>query len=275
MKRDISFITRIVKQMFLQNELTKIDDFTTYSLPGDIVLENIYLETKDNIKIGCWVLKPVNIDKSTQCILVLHSNGCNRKLFTENFRFDRLLAYNYILVVSDYRSFGDSQGDFWIDTVNFDVEAAHKHCINAYKKEPSFLGYSLGGAIALEYLKYSKHKNKLVIISTFSSTVDILNTVGLWRFVSYLVPYAEQKIVNEFNFDCSTNIRNANKENVLIIHGSVDEMIPCEQGKKLAEIARCRFIEMKNHDHFSLFSDGSIFVLIDNFLQSKIKSSML
>ncbi|KAM0686746.1 hypothetical protein COBT_002025 [Conglomerata obtusa] len=265
--REVNFLTKAFKQLFLQNEASKFGEFNTYR-KRNLTFKNIYLTTQDNVRIGCWYIAPYEINDQTRVVILCHGNGCNRKDFVERFRIHRLVICNYIVLAPDYRSFGDSEGEFWMDTVNYDIEAVHKYCISKLRMEPSFVGFSLGGAVVLEYLRYSRHDNKIVLISTFSCTLDIVSTVVLWKVFSFCLPFAKKEILEKFNYDSVENITYARKENVIIFHGDADDLVPFWQGKKLSEALNCTLIRMHDDTHFTHFQKNALFEKIDQFLRA-------
>lgn len=263
MERKNGIVTKMLKPIFLQNEVSRIGNFNENPFP-DIPFENIYLKTKDNIKIGLWILKAKDPQKY---LIMLHGNGSNRAGFVEAFGLNRYVERGFTLLIPDYRGFADSEGEFWVDTVNFDIEAVHNYCIETFKQQPDILGFSLGGSIALEYYKYSNFTNKMIIMSTFSSTLDILKEQNLWNIASFCLPFAEQQILNEFNYKTSENIKVVDKNKVLIIHGKVDELILPKHSMKLAEISGCELVLFPKDDHLSLFFNYEVLAKVEEFLK--------
>ncbi|KAM0686357.1 hypothetical protein COBT_002421 [Conglomerata obtusa] len=263
-----TFFIKIFKPIFLENELTTKGDFYDYNAIG-VKFENIYLITKDNVKIGCWVLLPPRITKDTVYMIALHGVALNRADFIKTFEFDVLVRLNYVLLVPDYRSFGDSQGTFEVEPVNYDIDAVRHYCNLRFQKDPIYLGHSFGGAVALEYLRYSRHKNKIVLISTYTSTVAIANTYTIYNVLEKVIPNVNKQIMQQFGYNSIEHICLVKKEDVIVFHGTADAVIPFSEGMQLAEARFCEFVPMMNRDHFTVFYRGRIFYIIDNFVRKR------
>ncbi|KAM0677962.1 hypothetical protein BDAP_001442 [Binucleata daphniae] len=266
MNKQTGFIVKKVRESLLGNKKSKNGNFMEFDCK-DLHFENIYLDTRDGVKIGCWILGPKEIDYETICIIVLHGNECNRAEFTEKYNIKRLAELNYILFIPDYRSFGDSEGEFWIDTVNFDIDAVYNFCIARFQQNPHFIGHSLGCAVVLEFLKFSNHLNKMVLLSPFTTTIEIINTQISWQLVKVFFVDAEEEIKGVFNYDNVENIKYADASKVLIFHGTADTIVPYEQGKKLADVIDCFFVTLDDYDHDTLFYEGNALHKIDWFIR--------
>lgn len=266
MSRECGYIIKTVKDKVLGNEASKDGKYTDFECKN-IFFENVYLNTQDGVKIGCWILGPKEIDLDTKYLIVLHGNECNRAQFTEKYNIKRLVDFNYVLFIPDYRSFGDSEGDFWIDTVNLDIDAVYDLCISRFRHSPDFIGHSLGCAIVLEFLKFSCHLNKMVLISPFTSTLDIVADNFFWKMIKVVYSNADDELKKYFNYDNMKNIEFAESCNVLIFHGTKDLIIPYDQGKKLADLIDCFFVTLEDYDHEMIFYTGNALFKIDWFLR--------
>ncbi|KAM0686747.1 hypothetical protein COBT_002026 [Conglomerata obtusa] len=251
----------------LQNNKTCIEDFNVCPF-DNLFFENVYILTKDNVKIGCWILGPCETDKNTKYLICLHSLSVNRKEFAALSEIDALIKLNYVLLIPDYRSFGDSNGSFIKEHINYDIEAVRNFCISRYCKDPCFLGHSFGGAIALQYLRYSKHDLKIVLIATFTTLLEVLNVDWIWTLYKQIVWNAEKHISKYFGYDNYTNIMYGKKENLMVFHGDLDKVIPMWHGIELAKNLGCQFVQVENGDQNSVFYCGKIFTKINDFIRN-------
>lgn len=223
--------------------------------------ENIYLQTKDNEKIGAFIYKPKIINGKTAFFIFCHGKGCERADVSKVCDFERISnLYNACFVIIDYRGFGDSSGEYTIKGVNYDVLAAYEYLINNFNPSTiSIIGHSLGSAVALEYGKFSKELNvnmpaRIYCLAPFISTIDICKDFKLiFSFLLFFIPRLEIIIKKEFNYD---NLENARfiSNNIFIFHGSNDKIINLNHGKAVAGVSQAKFIETK-HTHISIFTD--------------------
>lgn len=260
-----TLIDNFLIPIFLNNYGTKAGNFSRYK-NNDVNFKNIYLTSKDGVEIGVWILEPKSINSNTKYLIALHGTGQNRKSFINSFKIDKLVNLNIVLLVPDYRAFGDSEGEYDVGNVNYDVDAVYDYCKKAYGKRPEFLGYSLGGAVALEYSRYRPHNQKIILVSTFTSTIDILREDKKWKLAESVFPNAEKEIEKHFNYDSINAIGLCNSKNVLILHGDADKTVPYEHGVLLATKINCNLVTFSNCDHFSIFDGEKLFDEINKFL---------
>ncbi|KAM0677944.1 Protein abhd12b [Binucleata daphniae] len=259
------FVT-VILPLILNNLSTKHDDFGVYQ-DANVNFINTYLRTSDGIEIGLWILEPEKIDMHTKFIVLLHGIGQNRKRFVEDFDLCNLFLHNYVLFVPDYRSFGDSEGYFTMSDVNLDIDAVYHYCINKYRSKPDFIGYSFGAAVALNYVKYKQHKQKIVLISTFSRLVDMLLSSQRFEGQKQYVSQHMSMLKEFIGYDNMKNIMYCKPENVIVFHGNCDEIIHYSQGKKLANERGCKFITMDGCDHANVFEWDQLYHEINAFLK--------
>ncbi|KAM0685653.1 hypothetical protein COBT_003134, partial [Conglomerata obtusa] len=217
--------------------------------------QNIYITTHDAVKLGCWILAPEVLNVRTIFCIFLHDRGMNRHDFTRLLNLDTILKCNLVLIIPDYRSFGDSEGEFTMAATNLDIKAVHKLCLEKFGYEPIFIGYGFGGAVALEYLHYARFDNKLILINTFTHILDLWRTKELWNFLYWFFYKAQGDLYDYLDYNNCRNIRYAKKGNVLILHGELDGKIPKEFGRVLSMQINCQYKELPNHNHFSILKE--------------------
>ncbi|KAM0675260.1 hypothetical protein GVAV_001085 [Gurleya vavrai] len=257
---------QILKKLFLRYHVTQKSKFFEYKIEN-VKFFNVYQKTADGLVLGMWVLEPLIIDKNTKCVVALHGTGSNRRDFVTSYRVDRFVAYNYILIVPEYRQFGDSKGIYDIKKVNYDVENACDYCLNKYNLQPILFGFSLGGSIALEYAQSKNFKNKIILLNSFKSTIDILEIQKLWKIVIFIIPWLRNQVKNNFNYDNMKSITKIESKNILIMHGNADEMVPFNHSIDMANLIGCKLIIFPNKGHHSVFDDESVFFESDRFIR--------
>lgn len=142
--------------------------------PNDFNLSysNVTFATIDNIKLHSWLV-PANNSKGA--ILLVHGRGSNKASLLKYAEFLNKNNYNTLLL--DLRVHGLSEGSY--TSLGYyeknDIEVA----IN-FLKENDFenigaLGFSMGGASLLSYLKSNKNDvNALVIDSVYNNIYDAI-----------------------------------------------------------------------------------------------------
>lgn len=255
---------------FLKTEKTKEGKF--YIDSGDnFRFTNLYLMTVDKLKIGCWVFEPPDIDEDTIPMIVLHSTGMNRSNIFKCLRVNDLIYHNFVIVMPDYREFGDSQGQFTSNGVNWDIDAVYIYCKTNYVNEPVFLGHSIGTGIALNYLNFRGYKNKVVLISTFMSALNIWRGKLLWKVFRILCYNAEKDAKRYFNFENIDTIMNIDPKNVIIFHGKADKHVPYEEARDMAMKRGCKLVLLDDVDHFTIMRHYEMYDQIEAFIRKDIK----
>ncbi|KAM0675263.1 hypothetical protein GVAV_001088 [Gurleya vavrai] len=233
-----NLLTRIFMRNFLGNKSTKKSSFDKFKIKR-CFFENIYLSTRDNKKIGCYVFAPLNINGKTKIIIFLHGRNYNRKGFAKLFNMQYFTDQNFICLFPDYRSFGDSEGMFSTYHVNFDIEAVHIFCLERYQIEPIFFGFELGGAIALEYLSYTLHNNKIILIDIFTNLIVYMEKKMFYRFMIKICSQLKSELSFFMYYNNNVNIRYAEPENVIILQNKRCEGLNIEEAEIVAKEINC------------------------------------
>lgn len=275
MEKDLHLLTKIIMLIFLNNVPTRKDTFDDFEQEG-IKVENGKIETEDGHEIGYYIISPASTE-NPRYIVTLHGTGDNRKTFFVSNKVNLLVQKGFTLIIPDYRGFGDSEGPFTVDGGNEDINATVEHLkeTKKIKNEKIFLlGYSFGTGTALEYIRYSSENNgsiqkkginKVALLAPFLNTLEIMCENEAWRVLEKVYPNADKIIKEEFYYANDENIKKIEKENIVIFHGQNDQMVPFEQGKKLADIAGCRFEELPDANHYNLFSNEHVLNVLNEF----------
>ncbi|KAI5149275.1 hypothetical protein ENBRE01_0808 [Enteropsectra breve] len=238
--------------------------------------ENIYLETEDGETIGAFLYKPVSVNSSTHFYVLCHGKGCDRYHTAALFDgFEMFCALkNAVILVLDYRGFGDSTGKFSISGANIDVLEAFKYLRMVYRAERiNIIGHSLGTAIALEYAKFSRTHcpeyvpKKIVLLAPFSNTIEICRDFKLFQLFTFLIPRLENKIKKEFYYDSVENAKSVS-EGLHIFHGEKDRIIHIKHAEKISEASACSLVRTK-HTHLTIFTDKSLWDKIIEITQNE------
>jgi len=199
--------------------------------------KDIYMITKDNIKINSWYIPG---EKDSNLVIFCHGNAGNISGRVETIRLIHEL--NLSLLIFDYRGFGKSEGNISEKGLYLDIEAVYQYAtknLNIDKKKVIIWGRSLGAAVAIDFA--SKHNiNKLIIESAFTSISDMGQRI---------YPFLPLKFICTHKF-LSINKIDKIKASKLFIHSKEDDLVPFSFGKILYKkaILQKSFLEIHgNH----------------------------
>ena len=195
------------------------------SRPEDFGLpsEDVEIRTEDGVKLHAWWIG----DPSLRCtVLFFHGNAGNI-----SHRLDRIRAWKEVPVrflLVDYRGYGKSAGSPSEEGLYRDARAAYDFLAGrSIPASQIFLfGESLGGAVAIELAGRVKSAG-LILESTFTSLRE-LAPVHYPFIPSALIPDQYRSL------DRISRVQVP----VFIAHGTADEIVPFEMGRRLHEAAR-------------------------------------
>lgn len=219
-------------------------------------------ETDPNIKVlkfqidknvligGFFYLNDLNFPT----VLLFHGNG---EIAADYQGFiDFFFKCGVNLAVVDFRGYGFSSGDPFYTSLILDAlpiyNAFHKWIIeNSLRDSIFILGRSLGSICASEIGSHNPESLRGIIFeSGFASIYDMMT--GLFRING-------QEITPEFlsKYSNDTRIRKFKKP-VLVIHGTMDLIIPYQQGKliyeNISEGIEKKFVLIEGAGHNNIFS---------------------
>ena len=194
--------------------------------PADYGLkyEEVWFAAEDGVQLhGWWVPKP-----GAPVLVWFHGNAGNISHRLENLK----LLWDLVGVqvfIFDYREYGRSQGRISREGTYLDAAAAYRYVAETRRvpaPEIVLFGRSLGSALAVD-LAVRVPCRALIIESAFTNSSDMARLFAPFLFDwRPKVPY--------------DNIGKIAKVGVplLIIHGSEDEIIPVEMGRRLYAAAK-------------------------------------
>jgi len=178
-------------------------------LPGEITLK-----TSDGVKISAiWMPNP----KATHTLLFSHGNG--EDMDYDSDYLQELSAAGFNVFAYDYRGYGHSEGKPNEEGLYRDIDAAYDYLTKNLNVSPAqiiVLGRSLGSGPST-YLASSKPVGGLVLESAFTSAFRVAIPFPLFPF-------------NQF-----PNLERIHRVKcpILIMHGTLDTLIPIVQGQTL------------------------------------------
>ncbi|WP_293251902.1 MULTISPECIES: alpha/beta hydrolase [unclassified Microcoleus] len=227
-------------------------------------------KTPKTDKIHGWWLPTAN-QQPLGTLLYLHGKGFNIGAnINQSYRF-RQLGFSVLLI--DYRGYGRSQGSFPSESrIYEDAETAYNYLVKQRQLSPSdiFLyGHSLGGAVALELAVAHSEAAGLIVQSSFTSMLDMVERQSLMR----LFPV---RLLLTQKFDSLNKVKLL-KIPVLFAHGTADPLIPAPMSEKLyaasGEPKQILLIPNAKHNNGDAFFNSSEYrqTIVDFAEQSKIK----
>lgn len=172
-------------------------------------------------------------------IFFLHGNAGNVATWSTNLAYYQRV--NYDLFLLDYRGYGKSSGQIDSEAqFHADVRAAWDAIAPAYAGRPRVVyGRSLGTGLAVE-LAREVAPDLLVLVSPYASVLELARRdypiVPDW-VLKY--PLASDAIIGQV------------RSPIFIAHGTADALIPLEQSRRLASLARtpAQLLEVEGAGH--------------------------
>ncbi len=195
--------------------------------PGDVGLEyeDVLFDTADGVRLHGWWVPAAG----APVLVWFHGNAGNISHRLENLQLLHDLVGVQIFIF-DYREYGRSQGRISREGTFLDAAAAYRYLAETRGVPPEdivLFGRSLGTALATDIAV--KHPCRALILeSAFTNSSDMAKLLAPFLFDwRPRVPYDNLGKIDKV------------KVPVLIIHGSDDEIIPVEMGRKVFAAANC------------------------------------
>ncbi|MBI3272641.1 MAG: alpha/beta hydrolase [Planctomycetes bacterium] len=220
--------------------------------PAEVGLEGmreVALQTEDGLALAGWYLPPT---AGRPVLLLFNGNAGNR-----SYRLARLAHWKARLGVGallfDYRGYGENPGSPSEEGLYRDGRAAATWLA---KNRPAgsalvYFGESLGGAVALA-TACSAPPDRLVLESTFTCAPDLAYRI---------IPLFPARWFMRTRYDNLARIATLACP-VLVLHGTEDEVVPFDHGRRLAAAARSgegagtRFFGIPGAHHCDTFKVG-------------------
>ncbi len=217
----LSLLTLLITMFyFFQEKLiflpTTLPQEHIYSFDGDF--EEFFVDTNDGARLNALHFK-TNDPKGL--ILYFHGNAGDLSRWGDIVAPFTKLGYE--VLVMDYRTYGKSTGKLSEDALHKDAQLFYDHALKKFKEEEIIvLGRSLGASIATKVAS-NNHPKKLILETPFYSLEDVAKE----RF-----PFLPIKLMLKYTFNSSDFIKKVTAP-VRILHGTEDEVVSYESGRKL------------------------------------------
>lgn len=199
------------------------ENFSELSRYG-LNLEDVFLATSDGKRIHGW-FHPV--PESPSVLLWFHGNAGNLADRMDHLQILSLLGVNVFAI--DYRGYGKSEGSPDEEGIYRDADAAYRFLTEKKGFAPARIivyGISLGSAVAMD-LAVRKRCAGLILSAPFTSAREMTRRMFRIPFLEYFP---------RTRFDNLRKIAQI-RVPVLILHGTQDDLVPFEMGKRLFEAA--------------------------------------
>ena len=205
-------------------------------------LEDVFLQTTDGLRIHGWFHR---VPESPSVLLWFHGNAGNLADRLDHLRILSLLGVNVFAI--DYRGYGKSEGAPNEEGIYRDADAAYRFLTAEKECDPDRIvvyGISLGSAVAVD-LAARKPCGGLILSAPFTSAREMVRRMFRIPFIQYFP---------KTRFDNLAKIRRVGVP-VLIMHGTQDELVPFEMGKRLFEAAGepKRFFPVEGAGHNDIY----------------------
>ena len=207
---------------FLQEKLiflpTKLPDDHNYSFTEPF--EEFFLESADGAKLNALHFQ---VDDPKGMMVYFHGNAGDLSRWGEI--VSEYTQYGYDVVVMDYRGYGKSKGRRSEQALFDDAQLFYDW---ALKKIPEnkivIYGRSLGASIATE-LASRNNPNKLILETPFYNLMDVAQE----RF-----GFLPLRTILSYKMNSNQYIQKVSCP-IYIFHGTQDQVVPFESGKRLYE----------------------------------------
>ncbi|MBS0450990.1 MAG: alpha/beta fold hydrolase [Proteobacteria bacterium] len=217
-------------------------------------MEDVWIDFKSSITgeqarlHGLWLgNKPESVD--TPVLLYLH--GARFNVAGSAPRIQRMHELGFSVLAVDYRGFGKSTKELPSeDTAREDALAAWTWLAARHPQQRRYIfGHSLGGAIGIDLASRVNDESGTIVEGTFTSISDVVSSFK-WGWLPFQ-PFITQP------FDSLARVKDIGSP-LLVVHGSLDDLIRPELGRKLYEAAVSpkMFVLVQGGSHFSTNTVG-------------------
>lgn len=186
-----------------------------------------------------------------QAPVMLYLHGARWNVTGSAHRIARMQELGFTVVAVDYRGFGKTSAEVPSEAMAYeDALAAWQWIAKTYPSRARYIfGHSLGGAIAIELASQVDDEKGTIVEGTFTSIPDVAATMA-WGWLP-VGPLISQR------FESFKKIA-AIGSPLLVVHGSNDNVIKPELGRKLFEAAAepKKFILVEGGSHHNTNSVG-------------------
>ena len=183
--------------------------------------------------------------------VMLYLHGARWNVAGSASRMRRMQELGFSVLAIDYRGFGKSSKDLPSEAMAVeDARAAWDWLAAKYPQRPRYIfGHSLGGAIAIELASQVDDESGTIVEGTFTSIPDVASSMK-WGWLP-VGPLITQR------FEAVRKVDKIGSP-LLVVHGTDDQLIMPELGRKLFEAAKQpkAFVLVEGGSHFNTNAVG-------------------
>jgi alpha-beta hydrolase superfamily lysophospholipase len=219
-------------------------------------MEDVWIDfdstiTKEPVRLhGLWA-QHENFTHRSDAPVMLYLHGARWNVTGSAMRIRRMQELGFSVLGVDYRGFGRSSNDLPSEEMALeDARAAWDWLGQKYPGRPRYIfGHSLGGAIAISLAAQVADEKGTLVEGTFTSIPDVVSTFKWgWLPVSLLITQRFESVKRVAGIGSP----------LLVVHGSEDQLIRPDLGRKLYEAAQGpkRFVLVEGGSHHNTNSVG-------------------
>lgn len=217
----------------------------------DVWIDFASRETGEPARLhGLWSPNE-RFEKDPKAPVLLYLHGARFNVVGSAFRARRMQELGFSVLAVDYRGFGKSTNTLPSESMAYeDARAAWDWLAQRYPDRPRYIfGHSLGGAIAIDLAAQVGDEAGTLVEGTFTSIPDVVSSYK-WGWLP-LGPLITQR------FEAIERVKNIGSP-LLVVHGSEDNTIKPELGRKLFEAAtgQKRFVLVEGGSHHNTNAVG-------------------
>jgi fermentation-respiration switch protein FrsA (DUF1100 family) len=200
-------------------------------LPGG---RDVTLATSDGVRLGAWFF-PATAGKAS--VLVAPGNAGDRSMRVP--LASALTARGLSVLLFDYRGYAGNPGEPTESGLALDVRAARDWLLGETRPARLlYYGESLGAAVVAE-LSVEHPPAGVLLRSPFTE----LAAVGRHHY-----PFLPVRWLLKERYPVSENVRRI-RAPISVVFGASDSVVPAQQSREVATIARARSVEVPGADH--------------------------
>lgn len=228
----------------------------------DIQVEDVFFQARDGTKLHGWYIPLPNAQAT---LLWFHGNAGNLTHRLENIQ--QLQPLNLNIFIFDYRGYGKSEGKPGEKGIYLDSQAAYDVLIrekNISSQKLFLFGRSLGGACAVEVAANNPAAG-LILESVFTSAQDMAGNMFPLLPIGWAI---------RSKLDAISKVPHL-KLPKLFLHGTEDEVVPYELGRKLysaaADPKEFYDIEGAGHNDTYIMGGREYYTELNRFITKTLK----
>tara|TARA_B100000686_G_scaffold40619_1_gene41906 strand:+ start:703 stop:1515 length:813 start_codon:yes stop_codon:yes gene_type:complete len=254
------YVLLVVVVFFFQRNLLYHPSVDNYIKDEEVneplEIEKVKITTKDKIDLIGWFYNK-NIENS-KTILFLHGNAGSLQNRTYKLNHFKNLNLNFLIVA--WRGFNGNSGKPNEIGLYEDAKSAVRWLVSKGIEEKNIIlyGESLGTGVAVE-IAQNKNYAGVILESPFTSMINM----GKKYY-----PFFPVSLLLKDKFESYKKIENIFIP-ILIMHGTVDKIVPYDMGKKMYQLANePKFFYSQEYGDHMIEYDEKLLIAIKKFITS-------